>query len=100
MFVTSKPWLEPQCILPTMLLRLWNALKAGATLDCGPSGGFVGEGMKAADDALEESGPPDFGAPNGTAAYRAEAPLNADESLFLHPRLPLSALIATLRCIV
>ena len=69
-------------------------------MDCGPSGGFAGEGMKAADDALEESGPPDFGAPNGTAAYRAEAPLKADESLFLQLGLPLSALIATLRCIV
>ena len=60
--------------------------------------------MKAADDVLERSGPPDFGAPNGTAAYRAEAPLNADESLFLQFILPLSfftaTLIATLRYLV
>lgn len=98
--VTSTYSLETQCILFTVLLSLWNALKAGCTLDCGPSGGFVGEGMKAADGVLEESGPPDFGAPNGTAAYRAEAPLNADESLFLHVLLPLSVLRGTLRCIV
>ena len=75
-------------------------LKADATLECGPNGGFVGEGMKAAADALEESRPPDLGAPNGTAAYRAEAPLSADESLFLQPRLPMFILIATLRYIL
>ena len=71
-----------------------------ATLSCGPSGGLVGEGMKAAEEALEESGPPDFGAPNGTAAYRAAAPLSADASLFLQPGLPLLILIARLRGIV
>ena len=39
------------------------------TLDGGPRGGLAGEGIKAADDVLEVSGPPAFGAANPTAAY-------------------------------
>ncbi len=45
------------------------------TLDGGPSGGLAGEGMKAADDVLDVSGPPGFGAAKGTAAYLDTPPL-------------------------
>lgn len=54
-----------------------------ATLEGGPSGGFAGEGMKAAADAAEASDAPGFGAANPAAAYRAAAPLIAPESLLL-----------------
>lgn len=52
------------------LLRTTSVSEAqGDTLDGGPRGGLAGEGMKAADDVLEVSGPPAFGAANPTAAY-------------------------------
>ena len=44
--------------------------------------------MKAADDTLEAS---DFDATKPAGAYRAAAPLNADESLLLHHTISLAA---------